>query len=60
MVAWWVIPRVGEARRSWGLFEVSDKLVHLRDSDPVFRKAFTIATQLEGLYRQPEPTPVES
>ena len=44
--------KVGEARRSWGLFEVSDKLVHLRDSDPVFRKAFTIATQLEGLYRQ--------
>jgi DNA polymerase III subunit alpha len=43
---------VAAGRKSWGLFEVSDKLVQMRDSNPRFRKTFEIASQLEGLYRQ--------
>ena len=43
---------VSEARKSWGLFEVSSELLEQLKAGGKLKKVFDIATRLEGLYRQ--------
>ena len=43
---------VSDARKSWGLFEVSSELLEQLKAGGKLKKVFDIATRLEGLYRQ--------
>ena len=44
--------KVADARKSWGLFEVSSELLEQLKAGGKLKKVFDIATRLEGLYRQ--------